>query len=80
MIERLNKTDDSNNVINGNVVTIDTKNSIIECEKKLFALVGVEDLIIVDTKDATLICKKSDSNKIKKIIENLKICNRKEYL
>ncbi len=79
-IERLNKTDDSNNVINGNVIAIDTKNSIIECEKKLFALVGVEDLIIVDTKDATLICRKSDSNKIKKIIENLKICNRKEYL
>ncbi len=78
-IERLNKTDDLNNVINGNVISVDTKNSIIQCEKKLFALVGVEDLIIVDTKDATLICKKSDANKIKRIIENLKICNRKEY-
>lgn len=79
-IERINKTDDFNNVINGNVITIDTKNTIVQCEKKLIALVGIKDLIVVDTDDVTLICNKSDANKIKKVIENLKICNRKEYI
>lgn len=79
-VERINKTDDYNNVVNGNVITIDTQNSIVQGEKKLIAVVGVEDLIIVDTEDATLICNKDDAGKIKKVIENLKICNRKEYI
>ena len=79
-IERINKTDDFNNVISGNIITIDTKNSIVQGSDKLLALVGVEDLIVVDTNDATLICNKTDANKIKKVIENLKICNRKEYI
>lgn len=79
-IERINKTDDFNNVINGNIITIDTKNSIVQGSSKLLALVGVENLIVVDTNDATLICNKTDANKIKKVIENLKICNRKEYI
>ena len=79
-LERLYKTDDCNNVISGNIITIDTQNSIIQGSEKLIALVGVEDLIVVDTQDATLICNKSDANKIKKVLENLKICNRKEYI
>ena len=79
-IERINKTDDFNNVISGNIITIDTKNSIVQGSDKLLALVGVENLIVVDTNDATLICNKTDANKIKKVIENLKICNRKEYI
>ena len=79
-IERINKTDDFNNVISGNIITIDTKNSIIQGTNKLIALVGVEDLIVVDAADAMLICSKTDANKIKKVIENLKICNRNEYI
>lgn len=79
-IERINKTDDFNNVISGNIITIDTKNSIVQGSDKLIALVGIKDLIVVDTADATLICDKTDANKIKKVIENLKICNRKEYI
>lgn len=79
-LERLNKTDDCNNVINGNIITIDTKGSIVQGNNKLIALVGVENLIVVDTNDAMLICDKSEANKIKKVIENLKICNRTEYI
>lgn len=79
-LERINKTDDYKNVVDGNVITIDTTNSIIQAKEKLVAAVGVEDLIIVDTDDALLVCRKSDAGKIKKILENLKVCNRKEYL
>ncbi|NLL66337.1 MAG: mannose-1-phosphate guanylyltransferase, partial [Clostridiaceae bacterium] len=39
-----------------------------------------EDLIIVDTEDATLICAKDSAGGIKKIIDNLKICNRDEFI
>lgn len=79
-VERIQKTNEFGNVINGNIITIDTKNCIIEGEKKLIAAVGVDNLVIIDSSDATLICKKDSTNDIKKVIENLKICNRTEYL
>lgn len=56
------------------------KNCIVEGGKKLIATVGIEDLIIVDTEDATLICAKDSAGGIKKIIDNLKICNRDEFI
>ena len=79
-VERIRKTNEYGNVVSGNVITIDSKNSIIEGNDKLIATVGIEDLIIVDTDDATLICQKDSSKDIKKVLENLKICNRTEYL
>jgi mannose-1-phosphate guanylyltransferase len=79
-IERINKTNEYGNAINGNVITIDSRNCIIEGERKLVAAVGLKDLIIVDTSDAILICAKDSTTSIKKILENLKICNRDEYL
>ena len=79
-VERIKKTNEYGNVVDGNVITIDSNNCIIEADKKLIATVGVEDLVIVDTEDATLICDKQSANQIKKILENLKICNRNEYL
>lgn len=79
-VERIKKTNEYGNVVDGNVITIDSNNCIIEAGKKLIATVGIEDLIIVDTEDATLICDKNSANYIKKVLENLKICNRNEYL
>nr|WP_295678988.1 mannose-1-phosphate guanylyltransferase [uncultured Lachnoclostridium sp.] len=79
-VERIKKTNEYGNIVDGNVITIDSNNCIIEADKKLIATVGVEDLIIVDTEDATLICDKQSANNIKKVLENLKICNRSEYL
>ncbi|MCQ4833362.1 hypothetical protein NE473_31070, partial [Hungatella sp. SL.1.14] len=57
-----------------------TGNGIIQGDKKLIAIVGMEDTIVVDTKDATLICAKDSAGDIKKVTENLKICNRNEYI
>ena len=37
---------------------------------------GLEDLVVVDTDDALLICTKDHTQDVKKVIENLKICNR----
>lgn len=79
-VGRIKKTNESGNVVNGNIITIGCKNNIIQGGRKLIATVGVEDLIIVDTEDATLICDKGSAGEIKKVIENLKICNRDEYI
>ena len=79
-VGRIKKSNEDGNIVQGNIITVDSKNCIIQGEKKLIATVGIEDLIVVDTQDATLICDKNSVGNIKKILENLKICNRDEYI
>lgn len=79
-VGRIKKSNEFGNVITGNAVTVNTKNSIIEGSGKLIATAGLSDVIIVDTEDALLVCDKESAGDIKKILENLKICNRTEYL
>lgn len=79
-LERVNKTNENGNMVQGDAITINTKNSIIVGDKKLIAAVGLDDVVIVDTEDAILICAKSATQDVKKVIENLKICNRNELL
>lgn len=79
-LERLNPTNEMGNIVLGDVITIDTKNSIISGGKKLIAAVGVEDLIVVDTDDALLICSKISTQDVKKVTEALKNCGRNELV
>jgi len=79
-MERINPTNEYGNVLLGNLISVDTKNCIVQGGDKLIATVGVQNLIIVDTPDAILICQKENAEDIKKVLENLRICNRIEYI
>lgn len=79
-LERINNLDDCGNVIRGNTLNIDTKGCIIESNGKLIATLGVEDLIIVETDDVTLICKKEKAQEIKSLIKELKVQKLEQYL
>ncbi len=79
-VERINPTNELGNYIEGDVITIGTQRSTICGGKRLIAAVGVEDLIVVDTDDAVLICAKDSTQNVKKVIENLKICNRSQLV
>lgn len=80
VVGRLKTSNEFGNVIDGNVVSVNTKNCIIQGEGKLIATIGLSDLIIVDSKDAILICEKDSAGDIKKVLENLRICNQTQYL
>lgn len=74
--------DENNNIVDSDNIVIDSKNNYIHSEKgKLVSTVGIDDLIIVDNRDALLICKKDQSQKVKEIVETLKSRNdiRTEY-
>jgi len=71
--------DNEGNVLRGNVISQDTKNSLIFSEKKLVASVGVENLIIVETDDALLVCNMNQSQDVKKLVEKLKREDRNEF-
>ncbi|WP_157265550.1 mannose-1-phosphate guanylyltransferase [Paenibacillus sp. FJAT-27812] len=79
-LDRINNQDDNGNVIKGNTLNIDTKRCIIESNGKLIATLGVEDLIIVETDDVTLICKKDKAQEIKSLIKELKLQKLEQYL
>ncbi|MFD1179411.1 mannose-1-phosphate guanylyltransferase [Paenibacillus puldeungensis] len=79
-LERINDLDEHGNAINGNILSIDTKRCIIESNGKLIATLGVEDLIIVETDDVTLICKKDKAQEVKSLIKELKVQKLEQYL
>ena len=79
-LESIYEADEANNVIAGNVVYDDMKNSVVEARERLVALIGVEDLIVVDTDDVVLICKKEKAQDIKNILKHLRENNLEEYL
>lgn len=79
-LERINDSDAHGNIIKGNTLNIDTKGCIIESNGKLIATLGIEDLIIVQTDDVTLICKKEKAQEIKTLIKELKIQKMEKYL
>jgi len=72
--------DKNNNVIDKTHICIDTYNSLIRTDvpNKIIASVGLDNIIVVDTKDALLVCKKEHSQDIKKVVQELQ--SRKEYL
>ncbi|MBI5076813.1 mannose-1-phosphate guanylyltransferase [Candidatus Falkowbacteria bacterium] len=75
------KVDERSNLIQADCALRDVRGSLIMGEKnKLIAAVGVEDLVIVDTKDALLVCPKSKAQEVKKIVEQLKNQRKMEFL
>lgn len=61
-------------------IAVDSRNSLVHSSGKLVALVGVEDLIVVETDDAFLVCRKGSSQDVKKIVEILEEKNMREFL
>jgi len=70
--------DSRNNFTKGDVITIDTEDSYIYSSSKLVTAIGVKNLVIIETKDAILVCDKSKTQDVKIIFEKLKKENRKE--
>jgi mannose-1-phosphate guanylyltransferase/mannose-6-phosphate isomerase len=76
--ELLHDTDVDNNVKRGDVISWKTKGCYIDSAEGLVATVGVQDLIIVNSGDAVLVCDKSSAQDVKKIVDQLKRDKREE--
>jgi mannose-1-phosphate guanylyltransferase len=72
--------DDAGNFVEGDSVLIDTKNCMIHSPKKLVAAVGLEDMVVIETDDAILICPKARSQDVKLIVDRLKQMGKTQYL
>jgi len=70
--------DENGNVNHGDIVSIATTNCYISAQDKLVTTIGLDDIVIVDTKDAILVAKKSEVQQVKAIVNLLKKQQRSE--
>jgi len=71
-LDEVCEKDKEGNILKGNVVAHDCNNSIVYGQDRLIATLGLTNTVIVDTKDALLICAKDRSQDVKKLVEKLK--------
>jgi mannose-1-phosphate guanylyltransferase len=79
-LDDLYKPDEQGNLLVGDHLNIDTKNCISYSQKRLIATVGVENLIVVETEDAVLVCSRERAQDVKQIVDQLKAEGRKNLL
>jgi mannose-1-phosphate guanylyltransferase len=74
----VSEKDENNNVDHGDVLHTNSTNSYCYAENKLIATVGVDNLIIIETKDAILVANKDKVQDVKNIVNALKEAGRSE--
>lgn len=72
--------DENGNAGAGEALLVDTKNSYVYSDEKLIAVVGLEDVIVVQDGNTTLVCKRDKAEDVKKIVEQLKAEKKDKYL
>ena len=72
--------DQANNVVRGDVALLDTTNSLVMSNGKFTAVVGADNLIVINTDDATLVLPKDQSERAGEVVGWLKSRKRKELL
>ena len=71
--------DGDGNVLRGDVLSQNSHNNYVFAETSLVSLVGVDDLVVVQTKDATLVARRDQVQDVKKVVDELKRSGRKEH-
>ena len=72
--------DEDGNVMVGEHVALETRNTLVYSPKKLVAAIGLENLIIVETEDALLICPQGRSEDVRKVVNLLKTKGMQDLL
>ena len=72
--------DEQGNAVRSELLSLESEGNLVHNPGKLTALIGVKDLIVVDTGDALLICRRDQDQKVKDVIGILKEAGKKKYL
>lgn len=80
MLGIMKQEDENGNVIYGEQINLDTKNCILYGKDKLIATIGVENLIVIQEKDAILICDKNRAQEVKNVVDRLASEGKDRYL
>jgi mannose-1-phosphate guanylyltransferase/mannose-6-phosphate isomerase len=75
----VSEKDENNNVIKGDVIAVNSANNYLHSNNKLIAVVGIDNLVVVETKDAILVAHKEQVQYVKTIVNHLKAIGRTEH-
>ena len=70
--------DEHQNAVRGDVVAVDTTNSLIYAESRLVTTIGLDHVLVVETDDVVLVADKSAAQQVKEVVEELKMRGKKE--
>ena len=79
-LEEVAPLDKAGNVRNGNIVDVGSQNSVLFADRRVVATIGLDNMVVVDTPDATLVCPKDRAQDVKSIVQLLKKQNAPEHL
>lgn len=81
LYDRLSNDKGLQNVTKGKAVTVDTTRSIIYgSDDKLIAVLGMDDVVVVDNENSLLVCKKGDAQRVKDLVKKLREEGNEEHL
>jgi len=72
--------DENGNACRGDVMMIETRGSYINANTRMVCTIGLDDIIVIETKECVLVGRRKDSEKIKTLVETLKSCGREDLL
>lgn len=72
--------DGADNAIRGEALIVDSRDCLVHSPRRLTAVVGLKDVVVVDTEDALLVCAKKADQRVKEVIENLKKKGKEKIL
>ncbi|HSQ22752.1 MAG TPA: sugar phosphate nucleotidyltransferase, partial [Coriobacteriia bacterium] len=79
-LEAVAPPDERGNVLSGNVVDIDSHDTIVYSADRLVATIGLKDLMVVDTTDATLVAPKDRAQDVRLVVDALKAADAREIV
>jgi mannose-1-phosphate guanylyltransferase len=79
-VYQLSDKDSNGNVGNKDVLFTDSSESYINTNKKFTAVVGVDNLVVIETDDALLICDRDKAQSVKQVVDHLKLNKRNDLL
>jgi len=79
-VHDISTQDEDGNVLQGNVIELGCRNSLVRAEKRLVAAIGVEDLCVIETADAVLISKNDQSQRVREIVDLLEDRGATEHI
>lgn len=74
----ISQPDKDGNVLQGDVIALDSVNTMVRTENRLVSVVGLTDIIVIDTPDALLVAKMDETQNVKAVVEQLKASRRTE--
>jgi mannose-1-phosphate guanylyltransferase len=79
-LRNIQARDADGNAVRGDVLSVSSYDNLARAESRLVALVGVQDLVVVETKDAVLVAHKDKVQDVKDIVEQLRRAGRREHV